>query len=253
MIPAERQRAILNALREKPVISIHELTDRLDVSHMTIRRDIIKLEQEGKVASVTGGVQLTEPLLHELPHDDKMEQQSREKRLIGMAAAENVRDGMSIYLDAGTTTLEIARAIASLVNITVITNDFVIASLLMHSSQCQLFHTGGRVDRNNQSCVGNRVADFLSNFNLDLAFISTSSWHSRGISTPAEDKVAVKRAAIRVAKSSILVTDATKYGKVAQFHVVDLDQFDQIITDSRLPAVCAEELSHRKIHLRQIP
>lgn len=80
MIPAERQRTILSLLSHQEVLSISDLTDHLGVSHMTIRRDIVKLESSGKVVSVSGGVQLAQALHSELSHDAKVEQQADEKK-----------------------------------------------------------------------------------------------------------------------------------------------------------------------------
>ncbi|QUJ69572.1 DeoR/GlpR transcriptional regulator (plasmid) [Photobacterium sp. GJ3] len=249
MIPAERQRAILAILSNHQVISIHELTEQLDVSHMTVRRDIAKLEADGRVMSVSGGVQLSESIHLELPHDDKMAHQHDEKVKIGQHAATLIRPHSTIYLDAGTTILEIAHQLAQRDDLTVITNDFAIAAFLIAHSDCALYHTGGKVDRQNQSCVGDKAASLLREMNIDLAFISTSSWNQRGISTPNEDKVMVKRAIINAAKTNYLVTDASKYGKVATFHALDIESFDKIITDRNLPASSLHDFEEKGIQV----
>ena len=98
MIPAERQRTILSLLSHQEVISISELVEHLEVSHMTIRRDIVKLETSGKVISVSGGVQLTKALHSELSHDIKVEQQSSEKAQIGQLAAQLVPELSLIHI-----------------------------------------------------------------------------------------------------------------------------------------------------------
>ena len=89
-------------------------------------------------------------------------------------------------------------------DIAVVTNDFVIAAFLMREADCRLYHTGGQVERENQSCVGDPAAEAIRRFNFDLAFISTSSFGLRGVSTPSENKVAVKRAVAQSASRSIL-------------------------------------------------
>lgn len=234
MIPVERHHSILALLKEQQVISINELKERLQVSHMTIRRDISKLEAEGRVLSVTGGVQLAETIHNELSHEDKVLQNHSEKESISIRAYEQIGNNKIIYLDAGTTTLEIAKLISDHANLTVITNDFVIANYLIAHANCTVYHTGGKIDRENKSSVGNQAARTIREFNIDLAFISTSSWNQRGISTPAEEKVVVKRAICDVSKTCCLVTDSSKYGKVAPFHAVDIENFTQIITDNGL-------------------
>ena len=85
---------------------------------------------------------------------------------------------------------EIAHQIADRDDLLVITNDFSIAGFLMTHSQCELYHTGGKIDRENQSTVGGKVAEFLNGLNIDIAFISTSSWSLKGLSTPNENLLA---------------------------------------------------------------
>ncbi|UIP30253.1 DeoR/GlpR family DNA-binding transcription regulator [Photobacterium sp. TLY01] len=252
MIPAERQRAILALLGNQQVISINELTQHLDVSHMTIRRDIAKLEADGRVMSVSGGVQLSESIHIELPHDDKIAQQRDEKARIGQHAASYIKPHSTIYLDAGTTTLEIAHQLNQRDDLTVITNDFAIAAYLMAHSDCMLYHTGGKVDRHNQSCVGDKAVSLLREMNVDMAFISSSSWNQRGISTPSEDKVTVKRAIVAAAKTNYLVTDASKYGKVATFHALDISSFDKVITDQALSDSSLHDFAEKGIEIDRV-
>lgn len=234
MIPIERQQKILQFINNNGVASIHFLAETLKVSHMTIRRDIQKLEEEGKVSLVSGGVQAIERLAVELPHNDKSALFQEEKSAIGACAAKLIPANSSVYLDAGTTTLEIANQIADRKDLLVITNDFVIAHYLSNSSQCDLIHIGGSVCKENLSTTGLLAAEFLKNLSIDIAFISTSSWNLKGLTTPNENKIAVKKAILQSSKQNILVTDSSKYGKVATFFVCPLTVFDQIICDKGL-------------------
>ncbi|MGO2509313.1 MAG: DeoR family transcriptional regulator [Vibrio hibernica] len=249
MIPVERQKKILTLLKSQEVISISELVDLLNVSHMTIRRDIEKLESMGKVNSVSGGMQLTQTLHSELSHDIKITQFSLEKEKIGQIAANAIIPNATIYLDAGTTALEIAHQISQRNDLLIITNDFAIAAYLMAHSANEIYHTGGKVDRENQSTVGAKVADFLLSMNIDIAFISTSSWNMKGLSTPNEDKVVVKQAVAKASKSVYLISDASKYGKVATFHALDIESIDTIVTDSTLPESVSAELKEKGIEV----
>lgn len=234
MIPIERQQKILQFINNNGVASIHFLAETLKVSHMTIRRDIQKLEEEGKVSLVSGGVQAIERLAVELPHNDKSALFQEEKSAIGALAAQLIPTNSSVYLDAGTTTLEIANQIADRKDLLVITNDFVIAHYLSNSSECDLIHIGGSVCKENLSTAGSLAAEFLKNLSIDIAFISTSSWNLKGLTTPNENKIAVKKAILQSSKQNILVTDSSKYGKVATFFVCSLTVFDQIICDKGL-------------------
>ena len=249
MIPAERQKLILARLAERRVLSISELTELLDVSHMTVRRDIQQLEREGQVMSVAGGIRLPERISFEPSHVSKAVMAHAAKVAIGRMALDFVPRGGILYLDAGTTTLEIARGLAGRSDIAVVTNDFVIAAFLMREADCRLYHTGGQVERENQSCVGDPAAEAIRRFNFDLAFISTSSFGLRGVSTPSENKVAVKRAVAQSASRSILVTDSSKYGRIGTFNALPLEALSAIVTDSNLPEDVRDAIIHRGLAL----
>ncbi|MFC6276913.1 DeoR/GlpR family DNA-binding transcription regulator [Psittacicella hinzii] len=234
MIPAERQKKILELIATHQIISITQLVEEIGVSHMTIRRDIKALEAMGQVVPISGGVQLIERLINEPTHDDKSLLHPEEKAAIGAKAAEFVPERGTVFLDAGTTTYEIARHIKDYADLLVVTNDFEIARWLMRHGRCKLMHTGGTVNKDSYSSVGELAARFIKNISIDVAFLSASSWSSEGTTTPDESKIIVKNAIIKSARSKILVSDSSKYGKVATFTITDLSVFNVIITDKNL-------------------
>ncbi len=235
MIPVERQRAILRALRGGGSASINELADQLDVSHMTIRRDIRALEAAGRVASVSGGVTLPARLAADAPHLEKTGLHTAEKAAIARRAVEMVSAGDLVYLDAGTTTLAIAVELADRSDLTFVTNDLAIATYLSGRAPGDLYLAAGRVDRANLSTEGEMVAGVIEEFNIDVAFMSTSSFDLRGISVPTGAKKVVKRAIVAASTVTALVTDSSKYGRVAALRAVALHELDAIVTDAGLP------------------
>ena len=243
MIPAERRQIILGMIAEKSVVSIAELIDRLNVSHMTIRRDLQKLEQQGAVTLVSGGVQLSGRVAHEPSHQMKTALAMKQKTAIGKLAASLIQPGSCIYLDAGTTTLALARAILDRNDLQVVTNDFEITQLLIDASQCGVIHTGGTLCRENRSCVGESAARTLRHLAIDTAFISASGWDSRGIFTPDENKVTVKETVSQVSARSILLCDSSKYNQVATFMALPLTRFTTIITDRHLSDAAASHIA----------
>lgn len=186
-------------------------------------------------------------MAQEPSHQIKTELGTPQKAAIGKLAASLVQPESCIYLDAGTTTLAIARQLVTMNKLTVVTNDFVIADYLMDNSGRTIIHTGGAVCRENRSCVGEATATLLRGLMIDQAFISASSWSVRGISTPAEDKVAVKRAV--ASRQKILVRDATKYGLVATWLALPLSEFNQIVIDDGLPESAIRALAKVDISL----
>ncbi|OOS02563.1 DeoR family transcriptional regulator [[Haemophilus] felis] len=252
MIPAERQKKILFFIQQEGIVSIAKLVEMMNVSHMTIRRDIQKLEELGKVVSVSGGVQLLERLVVEPTHDDKSLLFHSEKQQIGIEAAKHIPQNSTVYLDAGTTTLQIAKHISHRDDLLIITNDFVIANFLIENAHCEVIHTGGRICKENHSSVGELTAQFLRSLSIDVSFISTSSWNLQGLTTPDEQKIPVKRAILQVSQKNILVTDSSKYGKVATFHLYSLDNFDRIICDKHLLANVQEKIKSMDVCLSLI-
>ena len=110
----------------------------------------------------------------------------------------------------------------------------MVVNLLMESSNCRVIHTGGTVCRENRSCVGESAARGLRNLAIDIAFISASCWGPRGLFTPDEEKVTVKQTVCEVSSRRILLSDSSKYNKIATFLALPLSSFDCIITDIHL-------------------
>lgn len=236
MIPAERQQRILSLIKENNgVLSINDLVRLLNVSHMTIRRDLQILEQNKLVESVTGGVRLPNQLIHDLSVQIKENFAPEEKDRIGEKAASYVQDGQCIYLDEGTTSLALAHHITDRKNLTVVTNDFDIVSFLSNNSSANIIHIGGEVRRDTRSSVGMFAYRTLSYLNMDYAFLSCSSWDLRGITTPDSDKVLVKQAAMDSSMHKVLICDSSKYNKVAVYRVSELTKLTEMITDIGLP------------------
>lgn len=242
MIPVERHQQILAIVAERGVVSFSELSERLGVSHMTIRRDVQKLEEQGALLAVSGGVRSAERLAAEPSHQTKTSLYNAEKNAIGRRAAQHIPRNSCIYIDAGTTTLALAGELLDRDDLLVVTNDFMVAALLMEKSRCRLIHTGGTVCRENRSCVGESAARSLRHLAIDIAFISASCWGPRGLFTPDEDKVTVKQAVCDVSSKRVLLSDSSKYNKIATFMALPLEIFDTIVTDSRLSAQAREAL-----------
>jgi DeoR/GlpR family transcriptional regulator of sugar metabolism len=235
LIPEQRRELILKHLRREQVLSFNQLSALLDVSHMTIRRDISVLEEEGRALSVPGGAKIASRLHVEPSHDEKALVDSAEKTAMAAVAATLVHDAMTIYLDAGTTMLAMVPHLADLRDLTVVTNDVAIARELMDHPTTELLLVGGRVDTHNQSTVGRLAAMMLRELVIDVAFVSTSSWDlKRGVTTPAESKVEVKQAAVSVSSETVLVAASSKYGTFGKYKALDVADVDVVVSDAGL-------------------
>ena len=221
-------------LRKHQVLSVHQLMDMLDCSHMTIRRDIALLEQEGRAYSE----------LHSEPrHQLKAVVELPQKQAMAKLAAGLLHADMTIYLDAGTSTLEIVPYIKALSGMTVVTNDFGIVQALIEAPHVTVIHTGGQLDHSNQSCVGSLAVATLRQIVTDIAFISSSSWDlRRGLTTPSALKVEVevKQAAMQSTSQVVLVASSSKYGTFSLYRIAGLEQFDIILSDDALTPAAAD-------------
>jgi DeoR/GlpR family transcriptional regulator of sugar metabolism len=250
LIPEQRRDMILRQLREHQVLSLHALTESLGCSHMTVRRDVAALEQAGRVYAVSGGVRIASHLVSEPSHQAKSVTEQPQKQGIAALAASLIRPGMTVYLDAGTTTACLIPHITALPNITVVTNDFRTALALADAPQVTVVHTGGALDHANGSSVGPLAAATLRQLVLDIAFLSTSSWDlARGVTTPSSAKVEVKRAAMAVASQKVLVATSAKFGTYGTYRVAALSEFDRIVTDDGLSDAAAQGLRETGLNL----
>ena len=253
MIPLERRHKILEEVRKRGgVLATSELVKILNVSHMTVRRDLQKLEQEGLIVQVSGGVELSRKLNTEPSHSAKAAMCAEEKNRIGRTAASMIPRNSCIYLDAGTTSLAMCPYIEAREDLTIITNDFEVLNTLARNCKSTLIHLGGIVRAKNMSSVGPLAANTMSSLCVDVAFMSASSWDMRGITTPDIDKVTVKRAVIAASTKKILICDSSKFGQVATYLAFPLHDLDAVITDTGLPEAAVKAFEDTSIELHMV-
>lgn len=245
----DRLEQIMLFLKSHNIATVEQLVKVTNSSPATIRRDLIKLSEEGAVIRTHGGVSLNQFIPFQPTTNEKQFQHIVEKDHIAEYAVSLISPGDSVVLDAGTTTLCIAKKIAH-IPLRVITTDLHIALLLSEYKQIELIITGGRVDNSSQSCIGNHGLTFLQNLNPDISFISCNSWSMhKGVTAPTEEKACLKKYLQQNAKKRVLVADSSKYGKYSLFCAAQLNQFTDIITDKGLSANDKKELTGGSFNL----
>ena len=214
MFTEERQQRILVILKEMSSIRVSELAEKFDVSESTIRRDLQDMQEKGMLTRTHGGAVGTDRTSFEPSFKEKEAEKHDEKSNIGIIASQMVEDGDTIILDAGTTTLEIAKHLTEK-NITVITNSIDVANEFSNRENVELIVTGGSLRLNTRAMVGHVAEDMLKNFRVDKAFIGTNGISiEEGITTPNFMEAQTKRAMISVANKVIVVADSSKFNKV---------------------------------------
>jgi DeoR family transcriptional regulator, fructose operon transcriptional repressor len=237
-MPAEARRLQIVDLLGKSgsgVVSVTELAQQLDVSEMTIRRDLDWLEQRSVLTRVHGGA-ITYQKDDERPFDDRLLRSNPQKTAIALAAVQLIGEGERIILDAGTTTQQVARNLAHYANLTVITNNLNIVSCLADCPHLETILLGGTLKHQEMCTVGPMVTQALSLLMVDKCILSVAGFDAnQGLTDQDMREVEVKQAMMRSAREVILVADSSKWGTVKLVRVADLGRIDQFVTDDLLP------------------
>lgn len=234
-----RQRAemILELLSEKDYISVDELSERLTVSEVTIRKDLTALEKAGLLRRTHGGAipvtpQVVEEVATEQNYDDSAMVRRAEKRAIATVAADYVQNGQTVAFTGGSTATEVARNLRQN-NLTIITNAINIALELSHRDDMTIFVPGGFLRGGMYSLVSVSAVDRIRNFNIDVMFVGINGIHAeRGLTELLNDQAVIHSALIEQSRTCIVVADHSKLGKTYKAHMADLDEVDLLITDS---------------------
>ncbi|MFS2223066.1 DeoR/GlpR family DNA-binding transcription regulator [Pantoea sp. B65] len=227
---------IMDYLKSHNLVTVEQLVAAISASPATIRRDLIKLDQEGVISRSHGGVTLNRFIPAQPTTLEKSQRNLAEKQAIAQQAASLVKAGDAVVLDAGTTMLELARQLTHL-PLRVITADLHIALFLSEFKQIEVTIIGGRIDDSSQSCIGDHGRRFLRTIYPDVAFVSCNSWSlEKGITTPTEEKAGLKQDLLVNARRRVLLADSSKYGSWSLFCVSPLQGLTDIITDKHLEA-----------------
>ncbi len=243
-MPAEARRLRIIDQLDKTggVVSVSDLAEKLQVSEMTIRRDLDWLERRSILTRVHGGAMAfqSDP---EKPFDDRLKEYNPQKNSIGWAAAQLVKDGDRIILDAGTTTQQVARHLVSRVNLTIITNNIPISTELASQLHVETILLGGHLKHQEMCTVGPMVKQGLSMLSVDKLFLSAAGFSIRqGVTDPDMREVEVKQAMMQAANEVILVADSSKFGLAQLVRICPIQAVRRIVTDDALPPEAAAAL-----------
>ncbi|WP_051257736.1 DeoR/GlpR family DNA-binding transcription regulator [Desulfovibrio cuneatus] len=250
LLPEQRRQRMAQLIQQRGAVHTRELAKALGTSMMTIRRDLKVLEQQNFLQTTWGGAVPRNFQPHDIPYSHKATHMLAAKQAIARAAAQLVQEDTCLVLDAGTTTLELARLLAGR-RLTVVTNDLQIALVLAPHPQTTVHVTGGTIDPVSLSCIDASSLTMLGSVHASLAFIGTNVWDAqRGVTTSSREKMSLKQRMMHSAEASILLVDSTKYANYSPWHVADLTGFTEVITDSGLPAATRKGLLTTGVQLR---
>lgn len=248
--PEDRRAYIVKAINEQGAVSVLDLATDLDVSMMTVRRDLAELEKEGVLRRVHGGAVSTRGRSVEPPYSLRTGQAATAKQRIGALAAELVAEGDCVALDIGSTTVEVAQRLVGRRNLTILTPSIRIAGLFLNQSDARVIVPGGVMRAGEGSLVGELTHYALERLFVDRLFLAVGCIDAQvGLSEYNWDDAQVKQAMIRGAKQVILVADASKFGKVAFAHVAPLGAVHTLVTDAPPPPDILHKLQEAHVQV----
>lgn len=254
MLKVERHAKILQFLYKEGFVSNENLVKELNVSMVTIRRDLKSLEKQGLIKLEHGGasdinyfISGFEPL-----YNTKVFMNLKEKKEIGVEAVKLIEEGEIIILDSGTTTAEIAKNIRKerFKNLTIITNDLIVAKELCSDKNLHVLILGGTLRPSYFNSYGHYTESMLKNLKVNKYFMGVDAvGEKNGVYNLILNEVTIKRLMISISNQVIMVSDNTKFGKEAPYKVCDFKEIDAVISDQNISKVYCELFNSLNIKL----
>lgn len=245
MITDKRQEIILAYIEKNGIVTLKELMEKIDVSEATIRRDLSFLENKGFLERIHGGAKSLKSIEEEeLYKKEKINIEAKEK--IGKYAADIVKDGESIFLDAGSTTFSMIRYLKGK-NITVVTNGVThVAELAKYKINTYIIE--GVVKNTTCAVVGSNAIDCLKKFSFNRSFIGVNGIDvNNGFTTPDPEEGAIKKIVIEKSMKKYILADESKFNKISFFKFAELEDCI-VITDKVSDKKYKEKIIFKEIN-----
>ena len=244
----ERLNEILQMARQSGRVTVDELAERFQVTPQTIRKDLGELCQRRLLARVHGGA-IVSSGVENVQYEARRLIATEQKTAIGHAAAALIPNNASLFINIGTTTEAVARALLQHKELMVITNNINVASEMRLYPQSEGVIASGVVRRSDGGIVGEAAVDFIRQFKVDFAIIGASAIDEDGALLDYDYReVKVAQAIIQNARNVVLVADSTKFNRTAPVRIAHLDQVDVLVTDrcesEAIRAICEANQIH---------
>jgi DeoR/GlpR family transcriptional regulator of sugar metabolism len=239
---AERRQQILLELRLKPHVRVSELAGLFGVTTETIRRDMEELSGEGLLQRAHGGASAAAPGVHREMDQRRLERVAERERL-GRFAANLVSDGATLMVDAGTTTMEFARALAfGETRVTAITNSLQVAMVLGQSPAASVRLVPGTYMRAEAATIGTEACEYLAGYNVDACFLGAAGLAEGGVTEAVDGFGAIKRTMMRQSAARHFLIDSSKFGRTYLTRVARCSEIGTLVTDAAPDGVLAGAL-----------
>lgn len=249
MIPAQRRKLIQDYLTTHKIASITDLSELVETSEATIRRDLEWLENEGLLERTYGGAILNQRINLESAYEQRATSYPEKKRRIGERAASMIEDGDIIFINSGTTTAQIFRYIPKDANVTVITNNTVTAFEIGEDVGYEVILLGGTLNNKVNAVTGSLTVNNLSQVYADKTFVGVDGISLKfGCTVPTSAEAEIVRTMIARTRGLVaVVTDHSKWGLVSNYEVAQVDQIHKLITDDGIDSGAYDALVSQSV------
>lgn len=253
MTITERHEKILAKLNEKGKVEVPDLSESLDVSEVTIRKDLRILEEKGLLFRTHGGASKSNPYTSDKPLQEKEFVHSSEKNSIAKEACKLIGDTDSIILASGTSILAMARCLNPQHHLNVITSAINVSMELSKHENIDILQLGGQLRHSSNSVVGAYAESFLNNITCGMYFLGVDGIDlDFGITTTNLGEASLNQKCIEVAQVTVVLADSSKFGKRGFGRICNLDQVQHIITDDGVSPEIVQELENRGIKVTTV-
>ena len=248
----QRQQEILSLVHQQGFVSIESLAQNFNVTSQTIRRDINSLCEKQLLTRYHGGAGLSSSV-ENVEYATRQVMNLEEKRNIAEMTANNIPNQASIFINIGTTTEEVAKALLNHTNLRIITNNLNVAAILRSNPSFEIIIAGGVVRQRDGGITGEATIDFIHQFRVDFGIIGISSIDSDGALLDFDyHEVRVAQAIIENSRQIFLVADHTKFGRNAMVRLGAIDQIDALFTDRYPPENIVTLLEEKNVALHTV-
>ncbi|MBU9745794.1 DeoR/GlpR family DNA-binding transcription regulator [Lachnospiraceae bacterium ASD3451] len=235
LTPSQRRNLILDMMKKKKSVSVHQLSKELYLHEATVRRDLNYLADSGAISRVHGGAVLREGMDAEIPLFIRETSFKEIKKELARTAAETVKDGESIFLDSSSTTSFMIPFLTDRKQLKIVTNGAQAVLYLTRLHDARIFCTGGRLRENSLSYIGHSALEAVSHYHFDRAFFSCRGvCLENGLSDTSEEEAVLRQAVIRRSEQSVLLADHSKLGQMSFYSICPLSDIQMLITDAQL-------------------
>ena len=230
-----RQTEILEIALREGRVQVDDLTHRLGTSAQTIRKDLSELSENGRLKRVHGGAILPTQATN-IGYEDRRSLNADAKARIAQVCAAQIPNNASVFLNIGTTTEAVARALLRHKDLMVVTNNLNIANILAANPNCEVVVAGGVLRRTDGGLTGAMTVSMIERFKVDIAVIGCSALDVDGDILDFDvQEVSVSQTILRQARQSFLVADASKFDRAAPVRIGTMAQVNKVFTDTKLP------------------